>query len=83
MLSNPINTVPLQQFIQQVKMADLNQQKEVKLDIRTAKQLAFTIGEVSSKLTQDYENLLHVLKNSSENATIEIELDGGGFQDQK
>lgn len=83
MLSNPINTVPLQQFIQQVKMADLNQQKEIKLDIRTAKQLAFTIGEVSSKLTQDYENLLHALKNSSDNATIELQLDGGGFQDQK
>ena len=63
MLSNPINTVPLQQFIQQVKIADMNQQKEIKLDIRTAKILAMTIGEVSSKLAQDYENLLHALKN--------------------
>jgi hypothetical protein len=83
MLSNPINTIPLQQFIQQVKMADLNQQKEIKLDIRTAKQLAFTIGEVSSKLTQDYDNLLHTLKNSADNNVIEVQLDGGGFQDQK
>lgn len=83
MLSNPINTVPLQQFIQQVKIADMNQQKEIKLDIRTAKILAMTIGEVSSKLTQDYENLLHVLKNSSENAVVEIELDGGGFEEPK
>jgi hypothetical protein len=83
MLSNPINTVPLQQFIQQVKIADMNQQKEIKLDIRTAKILAMTIGEVSSKLTQDYENLLHALKNSSENAVVEIELDGGGFEEPK
>jgi hypothetical protein len=42
-----------------------------------------TIGEVSSKLTQDYENLLHALKNSSENAVVEIELDGGGFEEPK
>lgn len=83
MLSNPINTIPLQQFIQQVKMADLNQQKEIKLDIRTAKQLAFTIGEVSSKLTQDYENLLHSLKKSADDNIVEVQLDGGGFQDQK
>jgi uncharacterized sporulation protein YeaH/YhbH (DUF444 family) len=83
MQSNPINTVPLQQFIQQVKIADMNQQKEIKLDIRTAKQLAFTIGEVSSKLTQDYENLFHALKNSKDNDPIEVELDGGGFEDQK
>jgi hypothetical protein len=61
----------------------MNQQKEIKLDIRTAKILAMTIGEVSSKLTQDYENLLHVLKNSSENAVVEIELDGGGFEEPK
>ena len=40
MQSNPpINTIPLQQFIQQVKIADMSQQKEVKLDIKTAKQL--------------------------------------------
>jgi hypothetical protein len=83
MLSNPINTVPLQQFIQQVKIADMNQQKEIKLDIRTAKILAMTIGEVSSKLAQDYENLLHALKNSNENAVIEVELDGGGFEEPK
>lgn len=83
MLSNPINTVPLQQFIQQVKIADMNQQKEIKLDIRTAKILAMTIGEVSSKLAQDYENLLHALKNSNENAVIEVELDGGGFENPK
>lgn len=83
MQSNPINTIPLQQFIQQVKMADLNQQKEIKLDIRTAKQLAFTLGEITSKLTQDYENLFHSLKNSSDNAVVEIQLDGGGFQDSK
>ena len=83
MLSNPINTVPLQQFIQQVKMADVNQQKEIKLDIRTAKQLALTVGEITSKLTQDYENLLHALKNSNDNATVEIQLDGGGFEQPK
>lgn len=83
MQSNPINTVPLQQFIQQVKMADMNQQKEVKLDIRTAKQLAMTIGEITSKLTQDYENLLHAIKNSNDNAVVEIQLDGGGFEQPK
>ena len=39
-MSNPINTIPLQQFIQQVKAADLSQQREIKLDIKTAKALA-------------------------------------------
>lgn len=82
MSNNPINTIPLQQFIQQVKMADMSQQKEVKLDMRTAKALAFAIGEVTSKLTQDYDSLVHILKNTT-NDTITVELDGGGFEVQK
>lgn len=82
MQSNPINTIPLQQFIQQVKMAEMSQQKEIKLDIKTAKTLAFAIGEVTSKLTQDYDNLIHTLKNIK-NDVIEVQLDGGGFLDQK
>jgi len=80
MQSSPINTVPLQQFIQQVKMADMSQQKEIKLDMRTAKQLAFTIGEVTSKLTQDYESLFHALKSSADNPVIEVQVDGGDFK---
>jgi hypothetical protein len=83
MQNNPINTVPLQQFIQQVKIADMSQQKELKLDLKTAKQLAFTIGEVTAKLTQDYETLFHAIKNSSNNEIIEVQLDGGGFEDPK
>jgi len=81
MSNNPINTIPLQQFIQQVKMADMSQQKEIKLDIKTAKTLAFTLGEVTAKLTQDYDNLVHILKNT--NDIIEVELDGGDFSDKK
>ncbi len=62
-------------------MADLSQQKEIKLDIKTAKTLAFTLGEVTAKLTQDYDNLVHILKNT--NDIIEVELDGGDFSDKK
>jgi len=82
MQNNPINTIPLQQFIQQVKIADMSQQKEIKLDIKTEKQLAFTLGEITSKLTQDYDNLVHILKNTA-NDTVTVELDGGGFSNQK
>jgi hypothetical protein len=49
--------------------------------MKTAKQLAFTLGEVTSKLTQDYDNLIHILKNSN-NDVVQVELDGGGFSDK-
>jgi hypothetical protein len=79
MQSKTINTFPLQQFIEQVKIADMSQQKEIKLDIRTAKALAFTIGEVSTKLIQDYDRILAELKSNNNNDIVELKMDGGGF----
>ena len=79
-MSNQINTYPLLQFIQQVKAADLSQQKEIKLDIKTAKSLAFSIGEISSKLLEDQDILLSKLQQSQGSGDITIRMDGGGFE---
>jgi hypothetical protein len=78
-MQNQINTFPLQQFIQQVKAAELNQQKEIRIDIKTAKNLAFTIGELSVKLLEDYDKLLLELKESQGTGDISVRMDGGGF----
>jgi hypothetical protein len=80
-MQKPINTVPLQQFIQQVKAADLAQQKEVKLDIKTAKILALAIGEISAKLIEDMDELMSRLQQSA-SGDISIRMDGGGFDDK-
>ena len=62
--------------IQQVKGADASKAREVKLDIQNAKRLAFTLGEVMTRLNGDLEALL-VKQASSENEVIEVKLDGG------
>ena len=77
-MQNPINTVPIQQFIQQVKAADLTQQREIKLDIKTAKALAYCLGEVNAKLLEDFDTLFRRLESSSGGA-ITVQMDGGGF----
>jgi hypothetical protein len=76
---NPINTLPIQQFIQQVKAADLTQQKEIKLDIKTAKILAYCLGEVSAKLLEDYDRILAELKTAQGDGAVSVQMDGGGF----
>ena len=78
MQNNTINTLPIQQFIQQVKVADLGQQREIKLDIKTAKNLAMCLGEISAKLLQDYTEILASVQKPS-NESITIKMDGGGF----
>ena len=72
---NPLNTAPIQQFIQQVKQADSGQAKEVKLTLQQAKGLAFTLGIVMSRLQGDIEKF--VKENASKEETVEVQMDGG------
>ena len=76
MQNDVLNTVPIQQFLKQVKSADASQAKEVKLDIQTAKNLAFTLGIVMTRLSEDLEKLLQS-SSKADNETIEVRLDGG------
>ena len=77
-MSNPINTIPIQQFIQQVKAADMSQQREIKMDIKTAKALAYSLAEVNAKILQDYDILLKKLESNT-GASVSVSMDGGGF----
>ena len=72
---NPLNTAPIEQFIQQVKQADSGQAKEVKLTLQQAKGLAFTLGIVMSRLQGDMEKF--VKENASKEETVEVQMDGG------
>jgi len=74
--SEPLNTIPVQQFIQQVKCADASNAKEVKLPLDTAKRLAFTLGEVMTRLNGNLEELL-ISKSKTEDEVLEVRLDGG------
>ena len=74
--NEPLNTIPIQQFLQQVKTADASRQREVRLTIEQAKSLGFTLGVVMSRLEGDLEKLV-VDNAGSSDETIEVRLDGG------
>jgi CTP synthase (UTP-ammonia lyase) len=82
-MQNPVNPAALMQFAQLLKAAELGQQKELKMTIQQARLLNIALTEVLVKLTQDYESLFHALKQSSANEVVNIQLDGGGFGEQK
>ena len=56
--NEPINTSSLQQFIQQVKGADMSNQKEVRITIQQAKQCTYALATILARLTGDYEALM-------------------------
>ena len=74
MENEPLNTAPLQQYIQQVRNADLSRAKEVKLPMAQAKNLAYTLGIVMARLEGDLERYV---KENSGGGTVEVQLDGG------
>lgn len=78
MQNEPINTAPIENFIQQVKNAENSKSKEVKLDITQAKNLAFSLGTVMARLNGNLEDLL--IRNArGDNEVIEIKMDQGNW----
>jgi hypothetical protein len=73
MPSEPLNTFPIQQFLQQVKAADTSNAKEVKLNMQQAKTLALTLGEVMTRLNGDLEKLL-LKKNDNADEVIQVQI---------
>jgi len=71
----PLNTHEIEKFISAVKNAENSHSKELRIDIQNAKNLAFTLGLVMSRLHGDLEKLV---VSQDDNQTIEINLDQGG-----
>lgn len=72
---DPLNTHEIEKFISAVKNAENSHSKELRIDIQNAKNLAFTLGLVMSRLHGDLEKLI---TDQESNQTIEINLDQGG-----
>jgi hypothetical protein len=81
MQNDRINTIVLSQLVNQIKAAELGQQKEIRIDIATAKNIRDTLALVMIRLAGNYEGLLQENRApSSEDVTIRMD---GGSWDQK
>ena len=81
-MQNQINLTPLTMFKQQVRSAELSGSKQVSLDLPKARLLALALAELQDKLLQDYETMFNQLKNTVDNGVVNVEMDGGGFDDK-
>jgi len=77
--NEPLNTLPIIQFLQQVKQADNSRSTEIRIPMDRAKNLAYTLGMVMSRLESDLEKLL-LDNQKDDDVEIEVRVDGGsGF----
>lgn len=77
-MQNPVNLLPLAQFAQQVKAAELAQQREIKMPIQQAKLLALALLELQTKLLQDIQASLVKTSDAISNSS-NVNVDGGSF----
>ena len=77
MPENKINTAVIQQVLHAIKGAELGNQREVRLDISTAKNLAYTLGLVMTRLAGNYEGLIQ--ESRKDDTVVRVEMDGGSW----
>ena len=80
MQTDKINTTAITQFINQVKAADSANQREIRLDISTAKNLTYTLATVMTRLAGNYEGLLQ--SQTTEDPVITVQMDGGSWNEK-
>ena len=71
--NEPLNTASITQFLNQVKSADASRAKDIRMDIQQAKNLAFTLGLVMTRLNGDLEQIL-AKKSSGDDELIQIQI---------
>lgn len=68
----PLNTLPIIQYLQQVKQADTSRAAEIRLPLDKAKSLAYTLGMVMSRLEGDLEKLVVENKSTNKDEVVSI-----------
>jgi len=75
--NEPINTIPIQQFIQVVKTAESSNQKEIRIPLAQAKSLAYALGIVMANTQGRLEKLIVDNKSTESDEVVTVTMDGG------
>ncbi len=78
-MSNRIQTQPIEDFIARVRMLRNKRDPNLTLTAREAEQLADSLSTVMTRLVTIQEEIINALKAAQQSATVDIEMDGGGF----
>lgn len=77
MQNDKINTIAIQNFMNQVRGAELGNQREIRMDMTTAKNLNHTLSLVMTRLAGNYEGLLQSVQQSEPD--VQVKMDGGNW----
>lgn len=75
MSRNPLNTIPIENFLQSAKIAGKTQQRELKLDAKQYKDLADSLSMVLARLVELQDTRLQ----QPQEVNVDVQMDGGNF----
>jgi hypothetical protein len=79
--NNIPNTLPsIEKLINRISVAEKSQQKEIRINIQEAKDLANDLAVLTAKMSktvQEIHSMLGEIRNST--TKIDVKFDGGGF----
>mgnify|MGYP001493012580 FL=1 len=80
---NKIQTRPIEDFIGQVRTAKNSQQKVLNMPIKDAERLADSLAQTMTRLVSIQEEIIETLKIAQQSQQVNIEMDGGNFDESK
>jgi hypothetical protein len=75
MSRNPVNTLPIENFLQKSKVATKTQQRELKLDSKEYKDLADSLAMLLARLVELQDTRLQ----QPQEVNVDVQMDGGNF----
>ena len=73
-----LNTIPIENYLNRVRIASKSGQKNVNLSITEAVMLSDSLAVVMTRLSGKLDSL--IAQASQQEAVIEVQMDGGGFK---
>tara|TARA_R100001509_G_C4703721_1_gene160914 strand:+ start:264 stop:521 length:258 start_codon:yes stop_codon:yes gene_type:complete len=81
--NSKIQTRPIEDLIGRIRTLRQKGDKQIILSAKEADQLADSLTQVMTRMVTIQEEIIEALKSAKEAQTINIEMDGGGFEVKK
>ena len=81
-MNSRIQTQHIEDFIARVRMLRNKRDPNMTLTAREAEQLADSLSQVMTRLVTIQEEIINALKTAQQSTTVDIEMDGGEFNNK-
>ena len=81
--NSKIQTRPIEDLIGRIRTLRQKGERQIVIQAKEADQLADSLTQVMTRMVTIQEEIIEALKTAKEAQTIDIEMDGGDFRDEK